>query len=513
MFITVNRSLNDLLGNDYVNALCDSAQVLLGISQAKCEKYATKPRDFFPGIYQRRMEGMLSKVGLKITSGLKHSISGAGTESFTKATNIQASPLATLGYLRIGEDGRLYLTAKSEHYHTPLGHSFPGFQLLEDARNLGVTNATHNNTRGYITRLLEKKLVCAANDIPSGDEAAFQRTLSSREPHTLNRVINLETGSLAVEAGVKMMLARFYRHEPAAEQPRNYGKIPVFLVMADLEGGPAANYHGTTVMTQMMRGLWPDFYAKMDSQGIFKVCPVKINDMDDFKQKIQQYNRGECRIAGFMHEIVLMNYGAIRLDEAYLRTAYSICHQNDIPVLADEIQSCMWYKDFFLYKRYGLRPDFVIMGKGFPGGQYAASRIITTAEMDSLSQFGALVTNGQEEMASLSYLITMEWARENADIIEKNADYFQNGLCALQRKYPHLIHEIEGEGFLCAIQFHDTDTASRFCSRMNAMCIDISAQTYKKHCPPAALMKPPLICSPKVLDFLLNKMEDAFDNL
>ncbi len=35
--------------------------------------------------------------------------------------------------------------------------------------------------------------------------------IDSTEAHVLNRVINLETGSLAVEAGVKMMLARFYR--------------------------------------------------------------------------------------------------------------------------------------------------------------------------------------------------------------------------------------------------------------------------------------------------------------
>ena len=64
---------------------------------------------------------------------------------------------------------------------------------------------------------------------------------------------------------------------------------------------------------------------------------------------------------------------------------------------------------------YGLNPDFVAIGKGFPGGQYPASRILLSAEMDNLNQFGALVTNGQEELASLAYLITMEYAQENAE--------------------------------------------------------------------------------------------------
>ena len=51
------------------------------------------------------------------------------------------------------------------------------------------------------------------------------------------------------------------------------------------------------------------------------------------------------------------------------------------------------------------------VGKGFPGGEYPASRILFNDRMDDhLPQFGALVTNGQEELASLAYLITMRWA-------------------------------------------------------------------------------------------------------
>ena len=70
---------------------------------------------------------------------------------------------SALGIFRVGEDGRLYLISKSEHYHTPLGHGFPGYTLLDCARQLGIPNATHNNTRGQITRLLEEELVAAVN--------------------------------------------------------------------------------------------------------------------------------------------------------------------------------------------------------------------------------------------------------------------------------------------------------------------------------------------------------------
>src|SRR5690606_22645682 len=104
---------------------------------------------------------------------------------------------------------------------------------------------------------------------------------------------------------------------------------------------------------------------------------------------------------------------------------YALCQEHDTPIMCDEIQSCMWYSGMFLFKHYGLKPDFVVIGKGFPGGQYAASRIITTAEMDRLNQFGALVTNGQEELAALAYLITMKFADENAKYIDQLGQYYE----------------------------------------------------------------------------------------
>ena len=49
--------------------------------------------------------------------------------------------------------------ASLPHYHAALGHDFPGYRLLQIAGRLGVCNATHNNTRGHMTRLLERELV------------------------------------------------------------------------------------------------------------------------------------------------------------------------------------------------------------------------------------------------------------------------------------------------------------------------------------------------------------------
>ena len=71
--------------------------------------------------------------------------------------------------------------ASGEHYHVPLGHEFPGFALLDVARTLGISNATHNNTRGHITRRLEEALVREQLRVASGEEAVrLVRSCSGR---------------------------------------------------------------------------------------------------------------------------------------------------------------------------------------------------------------------------------------------------------------------------------------------------------------------------------------------
>ena len=200
------------------------------------------------------------------------------------------------------------------------------------------------------------------------------------------------------------------------------------------------------------------------------------------------------------------NYGGIKLHEDYLQEVYRICHEGDTPILCDEIQSCMWYEGMFLFRLYGLNPDFVAIGKGFPGGQYPASRILLSAEMDNLNQFGALVTNGQEELASLAYLITMEYAQENAEEIRDICAYYEEQAETLKARFPSVVERIEGQGLLSAVTFRDVGETVRFVQLLQEECIDVSAQVYKACCPPAALLKLPLIASRTMVDWMIQRM-------
>lgn len=510
MLKNIRRSLSDLLGEDYVRSVCLSHAALTGEDPDTLASIAHEKVDFYPDTFAARQEELMDHIGQQMVPAMEDALVGAPTDAYQASQHTMAAPLSGLGAFRLSESGRLYFTGKSEHYQIPLGHSFPGYALIEKAKKLGIPNATHNNTRGFITRTLERRLIALANGT-SSDDPQMENILKSHEPGVLNRVINLETGSLAVEAAFKMMLARFYSLD--GKTPAVYkGRVPVFLVIADNAGGMGGNYHGTTVLTQTMRGLWPDFYEKAEAGALYKVVPVPINDADTFEKIVRTYNEPPYKTAGFAHEIILMNYGGIRLREAYLRRAYKICRETDTPILCDEIQSCAWYDGMFLFREYGLTPDFVSVGKGFPGGEYPASKILSSGAFDNLNQFGALVTNGQEELASLAYLVTIEFMKENGAQVTENGRYYHEQAEKLAQEFPDLLDKAEGEGFLTSLCFHQVEEATRFCQLMNQeYCVDISAQTYKPNCPPVALSKLPCITTKTMTDGLIRLYRKALE--
>jgi len=512
-FRNVTMSLRDIIGAECAQAVCRAHAGLAGESLKALKAMACRKVDFFPKTLYRSLVALLPSVGKRAARRLGASAAGATTKAFADATRTPAAPLAGFGFFRIGEDGRLYLISKSEHYHAPLGHGFPGYRIVEIARRLGIPNATHNNTRGHITRLLEAELVRAANGIAPGDDAALARVVSSRSSTVLNRVLNLETGSLAVEAAIKMMLARFYRVEPDSPPPKYLGRTPVFVVVGNEDGDLAANYHGTTVLAQAMRGMWPGFLAGLEKQGLMRVRAVRPNNVNNLEGVFRRFNDGHSKIAGFFHELVMMNYGAIRLTEDFIKRAYALCRKYDVPTCADEIQSCLWSPQLFMFREYGINPTFVAVGKGFPGGEYPASRVLFNARMDTLPQFGALVTNGQEELASLSYLVTMRWAEANAQVTRAVGDYYEQRLRALAGDFPGVVAGVQGSRHMCAVSFLRLRPAKAFAGRLNEAGLDISVQTYKAKCPPAALTKLPLIAGYEVADFVLRKMREALEQV
>ncbi|MCX5771806.1 MAG: aminotransferase class III-fold pyridoxal phosphate-dependent enzyme [Candidatus Hydrogenedentes bacterium] len=511
VFERVEESLSSLLGEDYVEAVCAAHAALTGDSRS-LEPLARETVDFFPQSWHDHLLRLLPRVGTTLIPPARGTARGATSDAFDRSTDTDRAPLSCAGYYRIGENGQLFLTTKSAHYHAPLGHNFPGYRLLEHGRRLGIPNATHNNIRGHITRLLEERLVRCAAGLPP-EPAESPDSGEPAGPAPLNRVLNLQTGSLAAEAAVKLILARFYSVQNGAAQPKYGGRVPVIGVLGDDLGGLTANYHGTTVMTQIMRGMWPELLERLERHDVFRVRAVRPNDLEGLERLFRENETGPLKLAGFFHELVMMNYGARTLSAPFVKRLYALCEQHDVPAIVDEIQTCVWSPEIFMFREYGVTPSVVVLGKGFPGGEMAASRILFTEQLDTLPQFGALVTNGQEELSALAYLITLRWVQANSPVTAAVGEYYESRLADLAEAHSGVVECIQGRRHMQGIYFVDLAPAKSFVQHMQQAGCDISVQAYKEGCPPSALTKLPLTAGYEVVDFLIDRMRQALTRI
>jgi len=196
-----------------------------------------------------------------------------------------------------------------------------------------------------------------------------------------------------------------------------------------------------------------------------------------------------------------------------LQQAHALCRATDTLTLVDEIQSCAWYPEKMLFRRYGLQPDFVVVGKGFPGGENSGSKILCTRDADNLVLFGALITNGQEELTNLSYLITMRFIEDQAEELRRLQSNYDAMAQRLAAEYPHVLTKAVGLGYLAALQFTSAEKAGEFAKKLSGRCIDTSAQLYKANCPPAALFKLPIVMQDNDLAILEAGIRAALEEM
>lgn len=507
-FAQTRASLADILGEGYIEAVCAARAALTGELESSLSAMAHDKTEFYPAGFQQRQLELIVNTGARVLpNGLRGTASGTASRRCAEAARTSKAPVNALGLYRIGEDGKLVLNTTSEQFHTPLGHGFPGYQLIERARRLGVPSATHNNTRGHITRLVEEEIVRIANGVAPGNRAQLNWVIGAKDLRIVNRVLNLETGSLAMEAALKLILARFYRCEPQIEMPKFHGKVPVLLVVGDEDAGMGGNCHGTSFISQMLRGLWPEFRQKLENTSVCIVRAVKPNDQEDLRAAFRGLP-AQRQIAGFIHEMILMNHGARVLTRDFLQEAYALCEQNDIPTVVDETQTGLWTPGLFMFREHSLKPSVVVVGNGSPAGEHSTSRVLFSSVIDTLPQFGAMTTTAQDELGSLAFLITMGWALENAQAVAEIGEYYEQQVRASAQAFPASVVTVEGRRHLLGFVFAHAEVARLFSYTLGEMGLDNSLQTWGDS-KAAVVTKLPLTADCDIVRFVYGRLRQA----
>ena len=157
-----------------------------------------------------------------------------------------------------------------------------------------------------------------------------------------------------------------------------------------------------------------------------------------------------------------MGEGGIKpIPDKCLKYLRKICNEKKILLILDEVQCGIGRTgDFFAFEKSKVKPDIVPIAKGIGGGFPIGAVLMTKKAASGMKAGTHGSTFGGNPMA-------MKIGSEVFDIIsnkkfllnvKKNSKYFHYQLNKIKEKFPRLIKEIRGRGFLIGMQLHQDQT-------------------------------------------------------
>jgi acetylornithine/N-succinyldiaminopimelate aminotransferase len=331
------------------------------------------------------------------------------------------------GLFYLDEQRRLFLDCTSGHYQMLWGYNHPALcEAVEAATREGVVWDNHSNIPQSPLKRLGHRLVELGN---APDETDPLDTV----------LLGVCTGSVACAAALKIQLKIF-------EGEHGQETVPVIVALN-------GNYHGTDMVPQFMRGMWPQMVRH------FEVILVEPNDGEGLERVFRQHG---SRIAGFWAEPIMMNREAIAVERAYLHLAQRCCRETGALMCIDEIQTGFWQPEVFEYRKLGLQPDLVILGKGMTAGYHPLSGVLFRQRHDVLEQYDAISTNGSAAMPAFVALCSLELIAGRTAQIREVSERIHNGFAALAAEFPETLLSAQGRGHLTGLKFRQVDEAKRF---------------------------------------------------
>jgi adenosylmethionine-8-amino-7-oxononanoate aminotransferase len=381
------------------------------------------------------------------------------------------------GLFYLTEQRKLYLDCTSGHYQMLWGYNHPALcAAIAEAMQAGITWDNHSNIPQWPLKLLAHRLVEIAN--------------APNAPDPLDTVLlGVCTGSVACAAALKIQLKVFQR-------ARGAGVIPVIVVLN-------GNYHGTDMVPQFMRGMWPQLLRH------FEVAALEPNDGAALERTFRHYG---SRVAGFWAEPVMMNREAIALEPAYLRLARRLCDEVGALLCLDEIQTGFWQPEVFQFRALDIRPDLVVVGKGMTAGFHPLSGVLYNQRHDVLAQYDAISTNGSAALPAYVALCSLALIEQQAGRIRELGQRIQRSFQALVDEFPDRLERAQGRGHLAGLKFRRLEEALAFQRRALEMGLWTRVHAYHQD-HSTVLTKLGLLADEAVVDFVVGKFRELLKGI
>lgn len=298
-----------------------------------------------------------------------------------------------------------------------------------------------------------------------------------------NKILPMNTGAEAVETAVKAARRWAYRIK---------GVNPDQAEIIVCEG----NFHGrTTTITSFSSE--PDYKREF---GPFTPGFINIpyGDIDALKAAIKP------NTAAFLVEPIQGEAGIVIPRDGYLREAREICDQENILLLADEIQTgfgrtgkrfaCDWEQ---------VVPDIYIMGKALGGGVLPVSAVAADNDILGLFEPGSHgSTFGGNPLAS-SVAIAALAVIEEEKLADRSFELGKKMMKRLQSINSEDIVTIRGRGLFIGVE--TKGPARPYCEKLMQLGL-LCKETHET----VIRFAPPLIISEQDLEWAITQMEQVF---
>ena len=312
-----------------------------------------------------------------------------------------------------------------------------GTKYLDFVQGIAVNSLGHANIKliSSITRQ-SKKLwhVSNAFTIPEGEELA--RKLSKKT--FADKVLFQNSGAEATEAAIKVARRYFY----------SIGKKNKNRIICVKN-----SFHGRTLATIYASG------SKKMTEGF----GPKVLGFDHFKfgdhKKLKKLITNKT--AAIMLETIMGEGGIKVIPDWCLRELRKICNRKGILLILDEVQCGIGRTgNFFAFEKSKVKPDIVPIAKGIGGGFPIGAVLMNKKVASGMTPGSHGSTFGGNPLAMKigSTVLDIISKKKFLANVRKNSKYFHQKLNVIKGKYPKIIKDIRGRGFLIGLQLYSDQT-------------------------------------------------------
>lgn len=299
----------------------------------------------------------------------------------------------------------------------------------------------------------------------------------------------MNTGAEAVESALK--IARKWGYEK-----KGVGKDKAEVIVCE------NNFHGRTI-TIVGFSTDPDAYEGFGPKTPgFKVIPY--GSAEALEKAITK------NTVAFMFEPIQGEAGVLIPPEGYLKKVQTICKENNVILIADEIQTGLYRTgELFACQHESVKPDMTLVAKAVGGGVFPVSGVLSNWEIMDVLTPGSHGSTWGGNSAGMAVLEAVCDLMVEEDFAQKSNDLgkiFVDGLKEIQKKYPEKIKEVRGRGLLIAIELSEKARPYTEALMNNSPVGVLAKETHEF----SIRFAPPLVITKKDLQWALSIIDKVF---